>query len=634
MPRRSAAEQNAFAGPPSDAAPLAGQRALADQATWALAILNDAADGVLTISERGIVKWMNSTAEALFGYRADEVVGRNVKMLMPPPYRDQHDSYIAHYVRTGQKKVVGIGREVIGQRKDGTTFPMYLSLSESIEKGSRVFGGILHDLSREKRTEHELRTLAALVESSDDAIIRKSLDGMIQSWNPGAERLLGYPAEEALGRHISLIVPSERMEELQAVYAALQRGERVEPFVSIRRTKGNHLVDVSITISAIRNECRNIVGFSAIQHDISRRMRALDELRRERDFSRRLLDTAEAIILVLDAQGRIVQFNHHMEQLAGRPLHDVREHDWFETFVPERDRARTRWQFKQAVAGRSARGIVYTIVVRDGQERQIEWFESVLEHGEGRAGGLLCIGLDVTERIEADAERHIYEEKLRSLSAELTATEERERRELATELHDQIGQTLALAKIKLGGLREAAPAGLRAQVSEIRDLVDQAVQSSRSLTMELGATVLHELGLEAALAGLAEETQKRYGISCAFVDDKQPKPLADQTKVALFRAVRELLMNVVKHAAAKRVEVSIEQLGSHLRIRVHDDGVGFVVPTEGFHAKREGGFGLFSIQERLARLGGELRLISTPGAGTTATLETPLTYASEQKEAT
>lgn len=634
MPRRSAAERDASTGPPSDTEPLAGQRAPADQAAWALAILHAAADGILTINERGIVQWMNPAAEALFCYSSDDVVGRNVKMLMPPPYRDQHDSYIADYVRTGQKKVIGLGREVIGQRKDGTTFPMYLSVSESIDNGSRIFGGILHDLSREKRTEHELRTLAALVEASDDAIIRKSLEGMIQSWNPGAERLLGYSAEEALGRHISLVVPPERMEELQAVYAALQRGERVGSFESVRRTKDNHLIDVSITISAIRNEHRNVVGFSAIQHDISRRMHALEGLRRERDFSRRLLDTAEAIILVLDAQGRIVQFNRHMEQLAGRPLHDVREHDWFETFVPERDRARTRWQFKQTVAGRGVKGMVYPILVRGGEERQVEWFESALEHGEGRAGGLLCIGLDVTERIEAEAERHIYEEKLRSLSAELAATEERERHDLAVELHDRIGQTLALTKIKLGGLREAAPAGLRARVSEIRDLVDQAVQSSRALMMELGAMVLHELGLEAALAGLTDEIQKRHGTSCMFVDDKQPKPLADQTKVALFRAVRELLMNVIKHAAAKRVEVSVERLGSNLRIRVRDDGAGFVVPTEGFHAKREGGFGLFSIQERLARLGGELRLISTPGAGTTATLEAPLTYASEQKEAT
>jgi PAS domain S-box-containing protein len=509
VPRRSSASATPHtpSGQPAESTSTA-QRALAEQATWALAILNDAVDGILTINDRGIVQWMNPAAETLFGYRTAEVIGQNVKMLMPPPDRDRHDSYIASYVRTGQKKIIGIGREVVGQRKDGTTFPMYLSVCESTVGGARIFGGIVRDLTRRKQVE--------------------------------------------------------------------------------------------------------------------------DELRGERDFTRRLLDTAEAIVLVLDARGRIVQFNRHLERMSGRSLDGVRERDWFETFVPERERARTRWQFKQSVAGRTMRGSVYPILVREGRERQIEWFESVLAHAEGRADGLLCIGLDVTERIEAEAERHAYEEKLRSLSAELTETEERERRELATELHDQIGQTLALTKIKLGGLREAAPEALRPQVSEIGDLVDQAVQSSRSLMMELGATVLHELGLEAALAGLADETRKRHGIACAFVDDKRPKPLADQTKIALFRAVRELLMNVVKHAAAKRVEVSMERSGSSLRIRVRDDGAGFVVPGEGFHAKREGGFGLFSIQERLARLGGSMTVTSRPGAGTTVTLEAPLAQTDER----
>lgn len=495
--------QLASSEPRSQPDPMqAPPNAVAAQAAWAMAILKDAADGILTITDQGIVQWMNPAAETLFGYRADEVVGQNVKMLMPTPDRERHDSYLANYVRTGHKKIIGIGREVIGQRKDGATFPMYLSVCESIVNGSRVFGGIVRDLTRRKQAE--------------------------------------------------------------------------------------------------------------------------DELRSERDFTRRLLDTAEAIVLVLDARGRIVQFNRHLERLTGRLFHDVREQDWFETFVPERDRARTRWQFKQAVAGRSMHGVVYPIRVQNDKERQIEWFESVLDRGEGRVAGLLCIGLDVTERIEAENERYAYEEKLRSLSEELIAAEERERRELASELHDQIGQTLALAKIKLGAMREAAPLELRDQVSDIRDLVDQAVRSSRSLMMELGATVLHELGLEAALAGLTEETQQRHKLACAFADDKQDKPLSDQVKIALFRAVRELVMNIVKHASAKRAEVAVERSGSAIRIRVRDDGEGFTVPTDGFHATREGGFGLFSIQERLARLGGAMTVTSSPHMGTTVTLEAPI----------
>ena len=469
------------------------------QPAWALAILNDAADGILAIDDGGIVLWMNPAAEKLFGYGPNEVVGQDVKILMPPPDRDQHDSYIADYLRTGEKRIIGIGREVVGRSKDGTTFPMDLSVCESILDGQRIFGGIVRDLTDRKLREQELR--------------------------------------------------------------------------------------------------------------------------RERDFTRRLLDTAEAIVLLLDARGRIVLYNQYMERLSGRPLAEVRELDWFETFVPERDRARARWLFKQAMSGRTIRGNVYPLIMPDGELRQVEWFERVLDDA---SRGLLCIGLDVTERLEAEEERYAYEEKLRSLTAELIASEERERKELATVLHDEIGQTLALARIQLGALGDAVPQSHKASVSEINELVRQAVQASRSLMAELGATVLHELGLEAALAALVEESRSRHGIDFTFLDDRRPKPLTALTRTTLYRSARELMVNIIKHSGAKRAEISVRREESTIWMRVRDEGQGFIVPPEGFHVSKEGGFGLFSIQERLSRLGGALSVTSSPGSGTIVILEAPL----------
>jgi len=469
---------------------------------WALAIIQDAADGILTIDEQGRILWANPALLALFGYRWDELVGQNVKLLVPPPDRELHDTYIAHYLRTGQRRIIGVGREVNGLRKDGSTFPLYLTVCESTVAGVRVFGGIMRDLTRQKEAELELR--------------------------------------------------------------------------------------------------------------------------RERNFTASLLDTAKAIILVLDENGRVVQFNRHMERLGGRSLGEVRNRDWIETFVPENERPRARLLLEQALSGTIKQGNVYPIVSAAGFVRQIEWFESLLDPADGHAGGLLCVGLDVSRRIEAERERRSYEDKLRSMTSELITSEERERRELAVALHDQIGQTLALAKIKLGGLRDAVPSDLAPAVTEIRDLVDQAVRSSRSLVLELGATVLHELGLEAALASLTDEVQSRHGIACALSTDDSAKPLNEEVKVALFRATRELLINVVKHATARCVEVSVRRVGSVIRIRVVDDGLGFAVPADGFHASKDGGFGLFSIQERLARLGGFMRVTAAPGRGSEIMLEAPL----------
>ena len=155
------------------------------------------------------------------------------------------------------------------------------------------------------------------------------------------------------------------------------------------------------------------------------------------------------------------------------------------------------------------------------------------------------------------------------------------------------------------------------------------------MTFELGSLVLYQLGLEAAAEALAEQFQEKFGIACRFEDDGQPKPLEEEVKTTLFRAVRELLVNVVKHAGATSAEVTMRRIGDTIRIDVVDNGVGFDVSLQGFHDGKSGGFGLFSIRERLSHVGGELRVESghvspkgrpgrAQGGGTRATLLAPL----------
>src|SRR4051794_6146235 len=173
------------------------------------AIVDTAVDCIVVIDEHGIIRSFNRAAETIFGYTAEEIVGRNVKMLMPEPYHTQHDGYIAAYRNTGQRKIIGIGREVVGQRKDGTTFPMELSIAEWREEGQRFFTGIVRDITERKQAEGRLRDseakTRAILETAADGIITIDEHGSVRSANPAAERLFGYRAEEMIGHNVNML---------------------------------------------------------------------------------------------------------------------------------------------------------------------------------------------------------------------------------------------------------------------------------------------------------------------------------------------------------------------------------------------------------------------------------------------
>jgi len=219
----------------------------------------------------------------------------------------------------------------------------------------------------------------------------------------------------------------------------------------------------------------------------------------------------------------------------------------------------------------------------------------------------------------------MYQEKLQSLASELSLVEERERRAIATDLHDQIGQTLSVIKMRCFELRNnLKEPDLLGQINEIKELVKQTIQDTRSLTFELSPPVLYELGLVAAIDWLAEQFQLKHNLKCTVETDNKPKPLSQDIEIVLFRSVRELLINIVKHAGANKVKITIRVNKKNLRIRVTDDGIGFSPETKATRGYKEQQFGLFNITERIRHLGGRLEMDSQRGKGTMVTLVAPL----------
>ena len=251
------------------------------------AILNITTDGIIVIDAKGRIESFNRGAQQLFGYPESEVVGRNVSILMPSPHHEEHDKYLERYLRTGETRIIGVGREVAGRRRDGTVFPVHLSVGEMRIGGERKFTGVLRDLTRRVHLEGELGASEArwraVVESAVDGIIVIDAHGRVETFNPAAERLFGYMADEVLGRNVDMLMPSPYREEHDSYlsrYLATGRAKiiGIGRDVQGRRKDGSvfplHLSVGQITVGGERR-------FTGILHDQSNRVRLEEQVREQ-----------------------------------------------------------------------------------------------------------------------------------------------------------------------------------------------------------------------------------------------------------------------------------------------------------------------------------------------------------------
>jgi two-component system, LuxR family, sensor kinase FixL len=183
-----------------------------DDASRLKAIIDNAIDGIITIDTSGIIESVNPAAAKIFGYNSEEMIGRNVNMLMPEPDHSNHDHYLSNYLKSGHAKIIGIGREVLGKKKDGSTFPFLLGISEVNLEGKKIFTGIVHDITKVKQAETALREsesrIAAIISTAVDGIITINERGLIEMMNPSALEMFGYEStEELLGKNISALMP-------------------------------------------------------------------------------------------------------------------------------------------------------------------------------------------------------------------------------------------------------------------------------------------------------------------------------------------------------------------------------------------------------------------------------------------
>jgi len=458
-----------------------------------------------------------------------------------------------------------------------------------------------------------MRTLYAnLLHTSPQSIVVINPDTSVRYVNPALERQTGFSSKEIVGLMAPYPWwPRHRPYWTQQTYREIVR--EANTCEILLQSRNRELFWAEVTDIPIRRRGELVYHISVWQ-DITTRKQMEQALRQSELTARAFMSVATESAMLLDVRGTILdvnqagakQFGGTTQEMIGRSLSDHLPS------IPSQIR-------KVAGSGKASR------FEGEYKGRILGCTICPVLNEHDRVEHLVLCASDITEEKRAQEELRLYHDRLCALAAALPLAEERERQRLASELHDGIGQNLAVSKIKLAQLfRTLANTDQSQCLLEVYHLIDQAIDYTRSLTFELSPPILFERGLSEAVEWLTEWAQENYGVMVHFEDDGRPKPMSEELKVNLFRSIRELLVNVGKHSQAQKAEVCLRRNDGQIEITVEDNSIGIEASKIIGVNLATCGYGLFSIRERLEYLGGSIRIESVPGQGTRIILSVPL----------
>jgi PAS domain S-box-containing protein len=613
--------------------------------------LRSIGDAVITTDIAGHVTYLNAVAETLTGWTQREATGQpldRVFRIVNESTRQPVGNPATKALRDGL--VVGLANHTVLIRKDGTECPIDDSAAPIRDDLGRVAGCVLifRDVTAQRRVEreranqlHTARLLASIIESSDDAIVSKSLDGTIQSWNAGAERLFGHSAEEAVGRNIALIIPPDRIEEEAQILGRLRAGERIQHFETERvRADGQRLV-VSLTISPIRDDAGVVVGASKIARDVTQQRRV--EADRAKFVT--LVENSTDFIGMCDLQGVPFFVNRAGLDLMGLDDLDQARRTPVKSFFFPEDQDRIMNEFFPAVLAQGHGEVeVRFRHFKTGDARWMAYKVLTLPDADGRPIGFATVSQDVTERKR-------LEDHLRSLAADLSDADRRKNEFLAMLAHELRNPLAPISNtaraLRLGRDRpeavDAASEMLERQVGQLRRLVDDLLDMSR---ISRGKIELRKARVE--LASIVDQAVEAARPLCKSLDHEltvtvPPSPVyVDGDANRLAQVVGNLLNNACKFTDnGGRISLSVALEGEQAVIRVRDNGIGvaaddlsrlfdmFAQVDTSLERSRDGlGIGLTLVKTLVEMHGGSVAAHSDgPGRGAEFTVRLPVAAA-------
>src|ERR1700745_1695410 len=510
-------------------------------------------------------------------------------------------------------------------RKDGSLVWGRLSISLLNSRLSPLVLAMVEDITDKKRAEEALLRNAAIVESSEDAIASGTLDGIIVSWNTGAQHLYGYSEAEAVGKPITMILPPELRDEEKKIFETARAGGHISQFETVRVAKTGKRINVSLTISPIKDWSGRMVGVSGIARDITERKlaeEALAEMNRtlvaqaaslqaREELLRVFVKNVPAAVAMLDRDLRYLQVSDRWcsdnsveaSELLGRSreLSPKMPDRWKEANRPalqgETLRAEEdRWE-------------------SEGGTRWARWEVRPWRADDGTVGGILILAEHIPRRKE-------MEETLSGMTRKLIESQEQERARIGRELHDDINQRLAMLSLELDK-QQQNPSEVQSRVQELRNQTTELSNDVQALSHDLHSSKLEYLGVVAGIKSWCKEFSERQRMEIDFSNDVH-SALPFEIGLSLFRVLQEALHNVMKHSGVKRIEVQIREVSSGIHLIIRDSGKGFDVEA----ALQGKGLGLTTMRERVRLVNGTISIESKPMGGTTIHVRVP--FGSEQ----
>jgi len=593
------------------------------------------------ISVDGVYLMMNEKGAERLGGKPEHFVGKSVYDTFPKDAADEYMKRFRHIAESGETKTY---EDLVELPTGNRWFLTNVRPVKDPDGNITSIQLISQDVTEHKRVEEALREsenkYRTLLENLPQKIFLKDRNLVYVSCNENYAGDFKIKSEEIAGKTDYDFFSKKLAEKYRADDKRIIETEQTEGIEESYIQEGREVI-VHTVKTPVKDAQGNVIGILGIFWDITERKRAEEAYRAIVDHS------LQGFEILQDE--RVVFANQAMAEITGYTVEEMlaMSSQQVQAFVHPEDQALVWGRHRDRLKGKELpERYEFRGIRKDGTMCWLEIHARRIEY-QGKPAVQVAY-LDITERKRAEEalqkardELEIRVEQrtadlakanvqLRSLASELSLAEERLRRRFAMDVHDHVGQNLAISKIKIESLRESVSSPELAKgLEEIRDLISQTIESARSLTFELSPPVLYELGFEAAVEWLVRQTRQQHGLSTEFKGEGQTKPLDNDVRILLFQAVRELLVNVVKYAQAHNVTVSTRRVGNEIRVSVEDDGVGFDMSQTGSYDYKTGGFGLFSIRERLGHMGGRLEIESKPGVGTRVTLTAPIDQESQ-----